>query len=366
MFWNPYGIGGVNRVIRSKRAHFSRTGWRHTLVAPGANGEGEVDCGGVLIPGSGGYRFVLKRAHAATLIESRGPQIIESADPYVLGWAALDAGMRLQVPTVAFCHSNLPAVVGRLLEGGATDWTAQWASARAKNYLTRLYERYDAVFAPSQTMVQQLKAWGIKRAQHQPLGVDCSVFSPTMKSPAWARYLKTFLGLQPSTKLLLYYGRFAPEKRLDLVVQAVERLGAGYALIALGAGPCPPTGSRSYVLPAETNDSRLAKIIASCDVFVHAGDQETFGLAALEAMACGTPVVVSRQGGLGELAVGAGYTVGSRKTVDWADAIAAALENESDDQRIQALRRARSMDWTAVLDLLAERYLVLAGCGTPK
>jgi alpha-1,6-mannosyltransferase len=91
MFWSSHG-GGVRRYLLAKRAQLTREGhWRHTLVAPGAQGDGMVDCGGVPLPFSGGYRVPWRRAAAARLIASQRPDVIEAGDPYRLAWAAIDA-----------------------------------------------------------------------------------------------------------------------------------------------------------------------------------------------------------------------------------------------------------------------------------
>ena len=95
-------------------------GWRHTVLAPGAHGPGCIDCGGLLLPGTGGYRFVLRRGRAQRQIEAAAPDMVEAADPYVLAWSALAAAERLKVPAVAFCHSHLPALAARLAGGTNT------------------------------------------------------------------------------------------------------------------------------------------------------------------------------------------------------------------------------------------------------
>ena len=131
------------------------------------------------------------------------------------------------------------------------------------------------------------------------------------------------LGYSDSDVLLLYAGRFAPEKNLDHLAAAVDRLGAPYVLIAIGDGPRPPHGARVRVLPYQSEPSRLARALASADLFVHAGDQETFGLAPLEALACGTPVVARASGGLTDLIDGrAAIGVERAGPLAFADAIA--------------------------------------------
>ncbi|HJV71318.1 glycosyltransferase [Ideonella sp.] len=358
MFWPRSGVGGVRRLITTKRAALSARGWRHTLVAPGASGAGMLDCGGWPIPFSGGYRFVADRRHVAQLIERAEPDIIEAADPYTLAWAALDAARALHLPSVAFCHSNLAAMARRWVGElpGQHTRRGRWAERQARQYLARLYGEFELVLAPSRAMTALLHDLGVHHAQHQPLGVDCQVFHPAADDPSWRRALERRLGLEPGTHLLIYAGRFAAEKNLGLLARAVSLLGPGHALLAVGHGPRPPGGRHVHVLPPPPNSAQLARLLASCDAFVHAGDQETFGLGALEAMACGTPVVANASGGLGELVYGAGITLRSQRPEDWADAILGALQHGDTQRRRTALERARGLDWPVVLDMLERRY----------
>jgi alpha-1,6-mannosyltransferase len=354
MFWMPGG--GVQQALQTKRRFLQGLGWRHTLLAPGVQGAGRIDCGGLRLPASGGYRFVLRRAPAARLMAQARPDLIEAADPYTLGWAVLDAAARLQVPAVAFCHSNLPALAARLAGGTRPTRRGHWAAQAARRYLAGLYARYDLLLAPSLSMTRQLHGWGLPQALHQPLGVDCAVFRPHPPDPPWRARLERQLQVPPGTRLLVYAGRFAPEKNLDVLAAAVQRLGPGHVLLAVGAGPSPPVGDHVRLFAPEPDRARLARLLAGCDAFVHAGDQETFGLAALEAMACGTPVVVAQAGGLGELAQGVGITVQGRQPGNWADGMAAGLEEAGRRPPAAALERARAHDWPRVLAQWCRHY----------
>ena len=357
MFRTPAGAGGVRRVLDAKRDGLRARGWEHVVVAPLATQPHERACGGLPIPGSGGYRFVAGRSRAARIIEAAAPDIVEAADPSVLAWAVLDATARLRVPAVAFCHSDLPRLAARLVGGpaAASTWRGRWSERRAAEYLARLYGRFDLVLAPSRAMTRRLREIGVAHAQHQPLGVDCTVFSPAAAAPQLRERLPEALGLAPDTRLLVYAGRFAPEKNLQVLADAVARLGPGHALVAMGAGPCPPTGTRVRLLPPG-EPRQVARLLAGADAFVHAGDQETFGLAALEAMACGTPVVVHAGGGLGELAQGVGIVVPSLHPEVWAEAIRAALEHSASALTWAGLARARAHDWSLVVEQWAARY----------
>ena len=366
MFWSA-ASGGVRRYLMRKRAALRPLpGWVHTVVAPGALGPALVDCGGVPLPFSGGYRLPLRRRYAAMLIARQSPSLIEVADPYRLAWAGLDAAQRLGVPAVAFCHSNLPAMAARL--AGAEGVAARWARRAAEDYLRRVYARFDLVLAPSAAMANELLRLGIERVEHQALGVDSRIYHPSRRDPRKRELWRQTLALPADARLLLYAGRFAPEKNLPILVKAVEKLGAPYYLLVVGSGPRLPRGERVRVLPYEASEAELARIYASADGFVHAGDQETFGLSALEAMASGIPLAVRAAAGLGELVGdGAGIAVDSAAADDWAEAIH-GLFDEKHEARIRTARlRAEALDWRKVIPGLLRRYeALLAGVPTAE
>lgn len=345
MFWSPTG-GGVRRYLLAKHAWITRyTGWRHTIATPVADAPGIVALPGVPLPGSGGYRLPLRRRALSDVLQALEPHVIEAGDPYRLAWAVLDAANAMGIPAVAFCHSNLE-LLGRHFLGAL-------GGVAARRYARRVYGRFDLVFAPSEAMRRRLMDWGVPQTVCQPLGVDTRVFHPARASSAWRQQL----GLPPGTRLLVYAGRFAPEKHLDVLTEAVRRLGPPYMLIAVGAGPVPPSGDRVRVLPHIGDPMALARVLASADAFVHAGDQETFGLSALEAMACGTPVVARATEGLAELVDDSiGQTVRDGRADSFAQAIEAMFHHERPTLSSRARERAESYDWQQMLPLQLMHY----------
>ncbi|AKJ30593.1 glycosyltransferase [Caldimonas brevitalea] len=345
MFWSA-ASGGVRRYVHAKRAWLQRcTDWRHTIAAPVNDGERMVRVPAVPLPFSHGYRMPLQRGACAQVLTRLAPDLFESGDPYRLAWSVLDAGRRLEVPTVAFCHSNLEAMAQRV--GG------RLAARAARLYMKRLYSQFDLVLAPSEAMRAHLQDMGLDGVERQALGVDTQVFHPKRFDAVW----RASLGLPPNARLLVYAGRFAPEKHLDLLCSAVARLGPPYVLLALGAGPTPPSGARVVVRRFEHDSLRLARVLASADAFVHAGDQETFGLAALEAMACGLPLVARRAEGLAELvddSVGVG--VDRAHPDDFAQAIETCFARDRRELSRAARARAELYDWSSVMPTLMARY----------
>jgi alpha-1,6-mannosyltransferase len=353
MFWGP-ASGGVRRYIQAKRRWLLAQGqWRHSIVVPAAQARPARGVHGVAswpLPFAPGYRVARSRGASAAAIDALAPDVIEAGDPYNLAWAALDAGRARGVPVVAFVHSDLAALAARAGRG---------AERLALRYLRHLYARFDLVLAPGRALTQRLHALDLGvPVRQQPLGVDTGRFAPTARSALWrARH-----GIPAAARVLLYAGRFAPEKNLALLVEAADRLGPDHVLVAIGDGPAPPPPARRarlVVLPFERDERALAEAMASCDVFVHAGDIETFGLVALEAMACGTPVVCSARGGLAELVDGdVGATVQGGAAA-FAEAIAAVCAADRAALGRAARARAVQHDWEAVLPQLVKHYAQL-------
>ncbi|HEY0856529.1 MAG TPA: glycosyltransferase [Albitalea sp.] len=349
MFWSSTG-GGVRRYLQAKHQWLGRhTAWRHTIAAPVADLPGMTQLPAIALPGSGGYRLPIRRRALAQALVELQPDVIEAGDPYRLAWAALDAADTLHVPAIAFCHSNL-----ELLAASFAGARLAGAAARAaRRYARRLYSRFDLVLAPSEAMRLRLLDWGVERVAAQPLGVDTQLFHAARASPMWRNHL----GLAPATRLLVYAGRFAPEKHLDVLAQAVRRLGAPYMLLAVGAGPTPPSGDRVIVQPHLSDPMALARVLASADAFVHAGDQETFGLSVLEAMACGTPVVARAAEGLAELVDDSvGAAVHDNRPDSYAQAISGLFMRDRNGPSRRARERAESYDWNQMLPLLLMHY----------
>ncbi|MBC7780817.1 MAG: glycosyltransferase family 1 protein [Proteobacteria bacterium] len=354
MFWSGEA-GGVARYLRSKHQWLeAKPEWRHSIVTPAGEAHEVRRVRSLPLPGSAGYRVPIGRARATALMRRLAPDIIEAGDPYQLAWAALDAGQQCSVPVVAFCHSDLESVVA--------DRLGTWAERAARRYLRNLYSNFDAVLAPSRWMARRLEELGVERVVRQPLGVECEVFHPRRRDPDW----RSSIGVSPETHVLLYAGRFAAEKRLSRLVEAVRLLGPGHVLVCIGNGPQRPSGERVIVLPYHRDAEVLARAIASADVFVHAGESETFGLAALEAMACGTPVVGVAAAGIGELLVPeVGARIEERSAGAFADGVRSVLAREQTSLRAAARAHALGFDWSVTFTQMVERYRRLRQMSVP-
>jgi len=358
MFYAAEG-GGVSTYLNAKSRWLARHApMRHTILSPNVDpGEsgGHLRVPGVALPGFHGYRMPLSVAAIARRLRQLQPDLVEVGDAGHCAWAALRVRDRLRIPAVAFYHSDLPRLVENRFGAHAAHLT--------RRYLFRLYNQFDLVLAPSQLMVEQLHAMGVHGALHQPLGIDCTIFHPARRDAS----LRAELGLAPGVRLLVYAGRFTADKKLDVLLAALDRLGPGYHLLMVGGDVAPGMARpRLSWLPFQRDQYALARILASCDLLVHPGDCETLGLIVLEAMGCALPVVATSSGGVAELV---DPQVGLLARPNCPASLAAAI-HEISRRDLAALganaRRKveRNFAWDQVFAQLMTRYAALLARGT--
>jgi alpha-1,6-mannosyltransferase len=357
MLFTP-ASGGVKRYLLAKRAWLARNrpDVRHRLVLPEqAWDEADADFRWVRSTAlnlGDGYQYPLLSSGWKEAIEGARPTLIEAGDPYAPGVAALRAGRGLGVPVVGFCHTDVAALVGI--------YAGRLAERAARALWVKRCRQFDAILAPSRYMAGLLEDAGVPRVHAMPLGVDVDVFHPVLRD---SDGLRRRLGLSARDRILVFAGRNAPEKRLDVLVEAVERLGDPYKLLLIGTGEAGPKSPQVINLPFEHSSVGLAALLASADVFVHANPHETLGLAVLEAMACGRPVVGPNRGGVGEIVDG---QVGAAAEGASAQAIAEAVADvfARDRQALGQAARRRAVgrySWDAAFERITGLYAELTG-----
>jgi alpha-1,6-mannosyltransferase len=297
----------VKRYVHEK-ANYVResTDDEHVLIVPGEKTERGGDervrtytIRSPLISRTTRYRALLDLRTLGEILEREQPDIVESSDPYQVGWKAIAFGKSARIPVVAFYHSHFPEAYLR----GASKFLGKRAGKRlmsaAQLYVHNLYNRFEATFVPSEPLAQTLQEWGVRNTRLVPLGVNMNDFNPSSgDSPETHRAKVT----APGRRLLLYVGRLAPEKNTATLFEAfsilAKRRPGEFELLVIGDGPQREQLNR---LKAETHSVNwiqyctdpleLARYYRAADLFVHPGVQETFGLVAVESQACGTPVV---------------------------------------------------------------------------
>jgi alpha-1,6-mannosyltransferase len=230
----------------------------------------------------------------------------------------------------------------------------------------RLARRFDHVVATTAFAAREFQRIGASNITRVPLGVDLTEFHPAK----YDQTLRTNL-LGDNDILLVHCGRLSPEKRAERSIEtAIElaRRGRRVRLIIAGDGPSRDSLQRLAVghpiefLGFVTERDVLARLLASADVVLAPGPLETFCLAALEALASGTPVVASASSAVREVLgtddtdepVGA---VSADNATAFADAVDGVLSTSPAARRFAARRRAEQFPWSLTID----RMLALHG-----
>jgi glycosyltransferase involved in cell wall biosynthesis len=216
-----------------------------------------------------------------------------------------------------------------------------------------------------------------------PEGFDREVFHPR-RTAEEERTEREALGVGPRTKIILAVGGLSPHKNLDRLVLAVAQLARegperDLHLVFAGAdrGEDVFFSSRDHLvrLVGENGlakrvtftgfvpDARLGALYRAASVLAFPSLLEGFGLPALEAMACGTPVAASRRGSLPEILGAAGFFFDPESTEDAARALATALDDRGARERAVAegLEIATRFSWEAAAKKLLAEFGKLSG-----
>lgn len=346
-FYGPRS-GGLRTAVDRLGAEYCAAGHDVFLVVPGPVAERCTLPSGVvrislparLIPFTGGYRAVLPGPVTA-LIERLAPDALEVSDRLTLRslgtW-----GRDHDVATVMISHERLDRLVGQVLPGPLARAIANAANRRTA-------ADYDAVVCTTAFARKEFDRIHAGNVVTVPLGVDLDQFHPSRRSPAvrerWA---------SPGQTLLVHCGRLSVEKHAHRSIDTVAALrdsGVDARLVVVGEGPMRTRLQRQAArLPVHFTGyigcrDTVATILASADVALAPGPHETFGLAALEALACGTPAVVSRTSALAEILTAGGGLAADNDAGAIAGAVTSIIGRPEPVRRDDARRRAEHFTW---------------------
>lgn len=346
--------GGMKTAVEALGAGYAEAGPERLLVLPGpVDARFTTDHGEVVQVRAprvgGGYRLILEPWRVIDELERFGPTSVEVNDKTTLlpvtRWAR-----RNGVASVLFSHERLDAMVA--LRTGL-DTSAKVSIALLNRLLVR---QFDAVvvtssYARSEFLVPAATVG--TPVVKVPLGVDLATFRPGPPTVA-AGPLR-----------LVHVGRLSREKSPHLAVAtAVElhRRGVPVAMDVYGMGPhrdeleeiagSAPVRFHGHV----AGRAELARRIAAADVALSVCPGETFGLAVLEALACGTPVVTASTGGASELIDAGSGDWGDPDPASLADAVLRVAARDESRRRAAARARAERFPWAATVDTMLDLH----------
>jgi alpha-1,6-mannosyltransferase len=347
-FYGPRS-GGLRTAVDRLGAEYSAAGHDVFLIVPGPTATQTTLPTGVVrisvparrIPFTGGYRAVMPWPVTA-IVDSLNPDAIEVSDRLTLRslgrW-----GRRHDVTTVMISHERLDRLAGLVLPPKSARRLADFANRRTA-------AEYDTVVCTTGFAREEFDRIGATNTITVPLGVDLETFHPRRHSAQLRREWA-----DPHQVLLVHCGRLSVEKRADRSIDALAALcdsGIDARLLVVGEGPMRSRLERQAAgLPIDFTgfiDCRhsVAALLASADVALAPGPHETFGLAALEALACGTPAVVSRTSALREIVSPDSGACADNDPEAVAASVIEIIGRPVRMRRIGARRRAEQFTWS--------------------
>lgn len=351
-FYGPQS-GGLRTAVHHLGAGYAAQGHEVVLVVPGpqhadetmTSGVRRIMLPGVTIPRSGGYR-VVNPCGARAVLHALRPDRIEVSDRLTLRglgrWAAAQA-----VPSVVIVHERLDRLLHQFLLPAPS---ARWLADRANRHTAACF---DTVVCTTQFARAEFDRVGARNVVQLPLGVDLDMFAP------WRRDTGLRAELAGDADVVLVHcGRLSPEKHAERSIDTVAELhesGRSVRLVVAGDGPCRTALQRRAAgLPVTflgfvSRREDVARLLATADVSLAPGPHETFGLAALEALASGTPVVASRCSALPEIVLPSCGAAVADDAVAFADAVCRLLATSEPSRRAAARARAEQFPWPAAV-----------------
>ena len=253
------------------------------------------------VPGNKNYRFATAMFQKDALekeIILFDPDIIHIATPSLLGNYALKTANRMKIPVISIYHTNFISYVDYYLKH--LPFLIDFIKNKVRKFLKSFYNRCDTLYVPSNTMIRELTAAGV-RPEVMNLwerGIDTTVFSPSKRN---REFMRTLTG--NDNPCILFSSRLVWEKNLQTMIavyQLAVKHKSNYNFIIAGNGVAAKSLKKAmpnalflgYLL-----HEKLSIVYASSDVFFFPSVTETFGNVVLEAMASGLPCVIAGSGG---------------------------------------------------------------------
>lgn len=244
-------------------------------------------------------------------------------------------------------------------------WAYRQTYARLNRYCAR---RADAVIVPAETTRNQVsRHYGVplERIVVIPQGAD-DIFQPVDDPEVLRAVRKRFFGTD--RPYLLFVGKCSERRNIPMLIRAFAELRKTrripHGLLLFGPNHsniplerlCDELGIAGDVVQTDgvvASHAELVPIYAAADVFVHPSEFEGWSITTVEALACGTPVVATDRGGLGEVARGYAMMVKDPSVPAFVEAIGEVLENEvlRQDLRRRARERGSALRWKPITSM---------------
>ena len=292
----PRSNGVTNSVLRVSR--YLKSQGHEVLIIASGDGPSRVEEIEIRrVPALALKRIAqvdIPRVKVKTLIpilEEFNPDIIYLASPFLLGEQVRKAGIRCGIPVIANYQTDV--------SGFIDFYGLNTAKTIVEKRLKKIHKGSTLTLAPSTESISFLRSLGIENVRHWGRGVDLEQFNPAWRSEK----LRKYWGADSDTLIIGFVGRLAPEKQVHKLASIGDvGLLAGKKIlqVIVGEGPTRETLEKSLpkaVFTGHLNGKELSKAVASMDLLITTGENETFCQVIQEAMAAGLAVIAPNAGG---------------------------------------------------------------------
>ena len=292
---------------------------------------------------------------ALPLIKRLNPDLIHAHELISPATTAIAARKLFGIPVVATVHGS----------GLSSDVLRLKRRFLGKTRLKILCREIAAFCVISAVIDGELAAEGVPPKKRIPIpnGVDTGRFAPL--APAQKKALRSRLALPAEARIVIFVGRLAPEKRVDLLTgiwRSVRQAVPRALLLILGSGPeeagLKQRASDGVLFLGSQPD--VTPYLQAADLFVLPSAAEGLSLALLEALACGLPVIATSVGGNPEVIrhLETGWLTPPDDPPALTEAIVTLLEDEKLQSKLRENARAHAVQNYSLVKM-ADRLLDL-------
>ncbi|GAB2577693.1 glycosyltransferase family 1 protein [Dyella jejuensis] len=294
----PPEINGVALTVHGLATGLAARGHEIDLIRPrqavrhpDEPGIDALETRGASLPRYPGLRFGLPASRTLRKRWTRHrPDAIYVATEGPLGRSAVKTAMRLGIPVATGFHTRFDTY--------ANHYGVGFLTPAVHGYLRRFHGRANITLVPTDALAEELSAMGVAHARLLRRAVDTKLFQASKRDLA----LRESWGVQADTPVVLYVGRIAPEKNLELAVdafRAIQQVVPKARYVWVGDGPARAALQQAhadFIFAGMQREETLAAHYASADLFPFPSLSETFGNVILEALSSGLPVVAYNEG----------------------------------------------------------------------
>ncbi|MGI6048222.1 MAG: glycosyltransferase family 4 protein [Petrimonas sp.] len=314
----------------------------------------------IRIPFNISYKMAMPRFKKIKLwlsLSKFNPDVVHIASPSILGFFGLNYAKRNNKPVLSIYHTHFISYMKYYFK--YAPFLIKPVESFVKKIYKSFYNRCDIVYVPTRQIMKELQTYGVSRSIMKlwQRGVDSHLFNPSKRN---LRFIRKLTGNNKPN--ILFASRLVWEKNVETlfsIYDEIEAQGIDVNFVIAGNGVAEEIARqrmKNAIFLGFLDHEDLAKVYASCDIFVFTSISETYGNVVVEAMASGCVPVIANGGGSQALVKDGitGFLCEPNDPVDYIDKIKVLLNDKEFKGKMQqtGYEYALPLSW----DRLAKEY----------